>query len=380
MLGERRRRDICQLIEQSGYVESRQLALSLGVNVSTVRRDLEALAEAGLIQRTHGGAMPVTDGDPIDVPYEVKRRERLAAKRAIANYAATFVSEWRIPGPRQRLDHLRPRPGDPCPDDLTVATNDLRIAHYLAEGGGIRLLVTGGQLIDSVFTLVGPSALTNLEGLQVDWAFLGADAVDPEAGVTNVNTVEVPIKQAMLAAAARKVLLADSSKFGRRALATVVGIDAFDYVITDAGLPARASAPLRRRLVRVPLEAKGRAGGPRARRSSDEDSRVLSWAGPSLASRTRQAPSLKHRSDQEVETARAGARPCCMTVSEIVQDQAEVFRAGSRSSLQGDLPGRRKAPDRDGACPSPSRHTALQRGWWCPGPRPTRPRRGRRPR
>src|SRR5208283_2012083 len=188
MLGERRRRDICQLIEKLGYAESRQLALSLGVNVSTVRRDLEALADAGLIQRTHGGAMPVTDGNPVDVPYEVKKHQRLEEKRAIAKYAAALVSD----GDSLVLDSgsttyalaqmIRGR------SDLTIATNDLRIAHYLAEGGGVRLLVTGGQLIDSVFTLVGPSALTNLAGLQVDWAFLGADAVDPEAGVTNVNT------------------------------------------------------------------------------------------------------------------------------------------------------------------------------------------------
>jgi DeoR/GlpR family transcriptional regulator of sugar metabolism len=169
MLGERRRRDICQLIDKSGYVESRQLALSLGVNVSTVRRDLEALAEAGLIQRTHGGAMPVADGNPIDVPYEVKRRQRLAHKRAIASHAASLVKN----GDSLVLDSgsttyalaevIRGRA------DLTIATNDLHIAHYLAEAGGVRLLVTGGQLIDSVFTLVGPSALTTLAGLQVDW-------------------------------------------------------------------------------------------------------------------------------------------------------------------------------------------------------------------
>jgi len=100
--------------------------------------------------------MPVTDGDPIDVPYEVKRRERLAAKRAIANYAATLVNG----GGSLVIDSgsttfalaqaIRAR------SDLTVATNDLRIAHYLAEGGGVRLMVTGGQLIDTVFTLVGP--------------------------------------------------------------------------------------------------------------------------------------------------------------------------------------------------------------------------------
>jgi DeoR/GlpR family transcriptional regulator of sugar metabolism len=284
MLGERRRRDICQLIEHSGYVESRQLALSLGVNVSTVRRDLEALAEAGLIQRTHGGAMPVTDGDLIDVPYEVKRRERLAAKRAIANYAATFVSG----GGSLVLDSgsttfalaqaIRSR------NDLTVATNDLRIAHYLAEGGGIRLLVTGGQLIDSVFTLVGPSALTNLEGLQVDWAFLGADAVDPEAGVTNVNTVEVPIKQAMLAAAARKVLLADSSKFGRRALATVVGIGAFDYVVTDTGLSSEQALRYGDRLVRVPLDTKGRSGNDALAGSREDNGEGAFPIGPNPGS------------------------------------------------------------------------------------------------
>lgn len=275
MLGERRRRDICQLIEQSGYVESRQLALNLGVNVSTVRRDLEALADAGLIQRTHGGAMPVIDGSPVDVPYEVKKRERLGPKRAIAEYAAGLVSD----GDSLVLDSgsttyalaqaLRER------SNLTIATNDLRIAHYIAESGRVRLLVTGGQLIDTVFTLVGPRALTNLADLQVDWAFLGADAVDPEAGVTNVNTVEVPIKQAMLAAAARKVLLADSSKFGRRALATVVPTSAFDNIVTDAGLSPELRAPYGDRLVCVPLDVRGRGTGGSAdelqARDNDDD-------------------------------------------------------------------------------------------------------------
>lgn len=261
MLGERRRRDICDLVEQSGYVESSQLASKLGVNISTIRRDLGALSEAGLIQRTHGGAMPVLDGNAVDVPYEVKKRHHLAEKRAIARHAANLVRD----GDSLVLDSgsttfalaqvIRGRRG------LTVATNDLRIAHYLAEGGGIRLMVTGGQLIDTVFTLVGPSALSNLETLHVDWAFLAADAVDPGAGVMNVNTVEVPIKQAMLAAAARRVLLADSSKFGRRALATVVSIDAFDFVITDAGLPAELRRPYEDRLVCVPVASKDRRAG-----------------------------------------------------------------------------------------------------------------------
>src|SRR6185437_10913733 len=143
--------------------------------------------------------------DAWDLPYEMKSQERLAEKEAIAAHAASMVAD----GESVVLDSgsttyalARAIAGR---RNLTVATNDLHIAHFLAARGGVRLLVTGGQLIDSVFTLVGPTTVAGLGGLHVDWAFLGADAVEVEAGVTNVNTVEVPVKEAMLAAAARAV-------------------------------------------------------------------------------------------------------------------------------------------------------------------------------
>jgi DeoR/GlpR family transcriptional regulator of sugar metabolism len=265
VIGERRRRDIQTRLENTGYVEARQLATDLMVDVSTIRRDLDALARVGLVQRTHGGALPLGEGQPIDLPYEFKKKERLAEKRAIAAYAASLVTD----GSSLVLDSgsttyalaeaIRDR------RDLTVATNDLRIAHYLAAAGGLRLFVTGGQLIDSVFTLVGPGALANLAGLHVDWAFLGADAIDADAGVTNVNTVEIPIKQAMLGSGARKVLLADSSKFGRQALARVVASDAFDFIVTDAGLDPRMRSGYGRRLVCLPVRSRQRSRGAPAR-------------------------------------------------------------------------------------------------------------------
>ncbi len=261
MIGARRRQDIQRLVEHSGYAEARQLASRLGVDVSTIRRDLEALARQGLVQRTHGGALPVPGSEAIDLPYALRRNVRLAEKRAIAAYAASLVAD----GDSLVLDSgsttyalaeaIAQRRG------LTVATNDLRIAHHLAVVGGIRLLVTGGQLLDTVFTLVGPGALLSLGALQVDWAFLGADAVDPDAGVTNRNTVEVSLKLAMLDAAARRVLLADSEKFGRRALATVVPVSAFDHVVTDDELPAAARPGYEPRLVCVPVPARPVAGG-----------------------------------------------------------------------------------------------------------------------
>ncbi|HUZ19796.1 MAG TPA: DeoR/GlpR family DNA-binding transcription regulator [Acidimicrobiales bacterium] len=265
-MAEKRRREIRGRIELSGYVEARQLAAELGVDVSTIRRDLDVLSRAGVVQRTHGGALPMAGAEALDVPYEAKKLDRLAEKRAIARHAATLVGD----GESLVLDsgsttyalaeELRSR------RDLTIVTNDLRIAHFIAASGGVRLLVTGGQLIDSVFTLVGPQALGSLTALHVDWAFLAADAVDSATGVMNVNTVEVEIKQAMLATARRAALLADSSKFDRRAVATVVGIDRFDAIVTDAGLPARERKAFGDRLVCVPV------AGRRATSSASSES------------------------------------------------------------------------------------------------------------
>lgn len=249
--GGRRRSEIRRRVLADGFVETRRLAAELDVDASTIRRDLDGLARAGVVQRTHGGALALPGAAPADLPYAARIHAQEVQKKAIASHAAALVAD----GDSLVLDSgsttyalarsLAGRQG------LTIATNDLRIAHYLAGVGGVRLLVTGGQLIESVFTLVGPVVVDNLAGLHVDWAFLGADAVDARVGVTNRNTVEVPVKQAMLAAAARRVLVADSTKFGRRALATVSPIDAFETIVTDVGLDADAAGAYGGRLVRV---------------------------------------------------------------------------------------------------------------------------------
>lgn len=256
-MAEERRREIMARLRKLGYVEARTLAEELNVNVSTIRRDLDALDRAELLLRTHGGALAMGGAKVLDVPYEAKLRERLFEKQAIAEQAVQFVQD----GDSVILDSgsstyalaeaLSVR------RNLTVATNDIRIGHYLAAQGNIRLLMCGGELIDSVFTLVGPATLSFLGALHVDWAFLGADAIDPNGGISNFNTVEVPVKQAMLASADRAVLLADSSKFGRRALAAVVGIDAFEAIVTDAGLLPAERVIYGSKLTCVPTNIRG---------------------------------------------------------------------------------------------------------------------------
>lgn len=260
MIAPQRRREIRRRLATAGFVATRDLALELCVDASTIRRDLEGLARAGVVLRTHGGAMlpahPAA-GELTDLPYAMKEHEHVAEKHAIATFAAGLVHD----GDSLVLDSgsttfavaqaLAGRRG------LTVATNDVRIAHHLAKEGDVRLVVTGGQLLEHVYTLVGADTVDSLLGLHVDWAILGADAVDQEAGITNRNTIEVPVKQAMLKSAARAMLVADSSKFGRRAMASVCGIDAFAHVVTDDRLDRAHVRRYGGHVARVPVPADG---------------------------------------------------------------------------------------------------------------------------
>lgn len=235
MSAQQRRREIIRRLHRDGYVEARKLSVELGVDASTIRRDLDGLVRTGQAERTHGGARPL-GGATSDIPYAVKEFDHRAEKVAIARRAASRVR----PGDSVILDSgsttFQVAVALRYVEDVTFITNDLRIATLLAPVPGVRLFLSGGELLNSVYTLVGPRAESYFSDFSATWAFLGADAVDPAAGVTNTNTVEVPVKRAMLAAAATSVVVVDSSKFGTRALARVADIDEVDQIITDPGL------------------------------------------------------------------------------------------------------------------------------------------------
>lgn len=252
MRTEHRRREIVRRLYLMGYVEARELAEELGVDASTIRRDLDALARDGDVQRTHGGAR--LPAGAVDLPYELKQVERIPAKQAIAGAAAALVRD----GESVVLDsgsttyELATRL---CArEQLTIVTNDIRIAQVVRAHPKVRLLVAGGELLRSTYTLFGERTVEFLHDLSVDWTFLGADAIDATT-ITNTNTIEVPLKRAMLAVARAAVVLADSSKFGRRALVRVADVGEVDRVITDADLPDRLADGFGTRLQRVPLDA-----------------------------------------------------------------------------------------------------------------------------
>jgi len=241
-----RQSKIQEQLKSKSFITTRALSDSLGVDVSTIRRDLVALEKSGLLTRTHGGAVLVDGGSLADVPYKIKVSAHLAEKAAIGRAAAAFVS----PGATVVVDsgsttfHLISALRDSV-SKLTVVTNDLRIAHTCADTKGWNLLVTGGHLIENVYTLAGERAVDFMDGVRADYAFLGADAVDMRAGVTNSDPQEARLKQSMIKASNKVFLLADSSKFGHRSVNYVSDLNAFSTIVTDTKveIPARASYP-----------------------------------------------------------------------------------------------------------------------------------------
>jgi DeoR family transcriptional regulator of aga operon len=248
---------IVQQLQEDGFVEVARLSVDLDADRSTIRRDLRALELRGLVRRTRGGAMPGPASGHADIPYEVKRMEHTPAKEAIGAYAAERVDG----GEAVLLDSgsttfqvaraLRHR------RDISVVTNDLNVAMSLAESPGIQLVLTGGILLESVYTLVGPRTVEELRGLHVDRAFLGADAIHHAAGITNVTFVEVEVKRAMIEAAHEVVVVADSSKFEHRALAPVAGLDDVDLIVTDDHLDPEIRELYGERVHCVPLAPAG---------------------------------------------------------------------------------------------------------------------------
>jgi DeoR family transcriptional regulator, aga operon transcriptional repressor len=271
-MGKKRRQEILQRIQQQGYVSARELAEEYAVDTSTVRRDLDALARLGLVVRNHGGASMPSESAVQD---DAQMAAHVPQKQAIAQAVAGIIGDERsllIDSGSTTLEvarALRGRRG------MTVVTNDVRVAAELAGHDDVRLIVIGGEVLPHVYTLISDRAVDLIDGYQVDYAVLAADAIDPR-GITNVNSFEAPMKRAMIRAAAQVIVVADSSKFGHSALVRVAGLEDVGMVVTDDGLSEESAAAYPVEVVRVPVPPVARASPDsrlpaqgRARRASE---------------------------------------------------------------------------------------------------------------
>jgi DeoR/GlpR family transcriptional regulator of sugar metabolism len=249
MLASQRQRHILDRVLRDGGVRVAELVEELAVSDMTVRRDIEVLAGQGLVNRVHGGATASADRSADEPGFAAKSIRQRPEKHAIALAAARLVQ------PRAAVaisagttTHAVARELAAV-RDLTVVTNSLPVADLLHAVGrrDLTVILTGGVRTPSD-ALVGPVAVSALRDLHVDWAFLGVHGVDEHAGLTTPNLVEADTDRAMITSARRVVVVADHSKWGMVGLASIIGLDDVDVLITDDGLAEDARRTLSARV------------------------------------------------------------------------------------------------------------------------------------
>lgn len=243
LLLEERRRQIRELILEKGSVATEELAERFHTSMVTIRGDLKALADAGALVRTHGGAVVLRDNE--DIPIGIKETLHLAEKMRIASAAAAMIRD----GETIMLDSgsttgeiakkIRTLPLQ----SINVITNALNVAVILANAPHVRLVMLGGVLRPNSYSLSGPQAEAALAGLQADRLFLGVDSLDPEVGLMTPHLYEAQLNAQMIRSSRQVIAVADSSKLSRRNLSVIAKVEQIHMLITDtAASPSVVSA------------------------------------------------------------------------------------------------------------------------------------------
>ncbi|MEN2736757.1 DeoR/GlpR family DNA-binding transcription regulator [Microbacterium sp. X-17] len=240
---------VLDLLAESGQVEVEDIVAKLDVSAATARRDLDALASQQLLTRTRGGA--VGQSVAYDLPIRYKREQHAPEKLRIAQAASALVPRGAVVGLcggttstavatvlGSRPDLMEPSPHP----NLTVVTNAINIAAQLVMRPQIKTVVTGGVVHARSYELVGPYSDVVLEKITMDIAFIGVNGIDPLVGATVHDEGEASVNSLMARRATRAVVVADSSKIGRKAFATLGGPKLLTTLITDDGITAEQRA------------------------------------------------------------------------------------------------------------------------------------------
>lgn len=211
MLTEQRKRLLLDRLRRDGRLVAADLGVELGVSDDTVRRDLRELAQAGLLQRVHGGALPAS---PTVAPLDQRRSMAVEEKRRLGRAAAGLLSRGQtvfIDGGTTHIEIVRNIPLDMA---LTVVTHSPAVAAALEPHAAVDVILVGGTLLRHSMVSVGAAAHEAIGRLRVDVFFLGLTGLHPEEGATTGNFEEAAIKRAIVERAAETVSLVTAEKIG----------------------------------------------------------------------------------------------------------------------------------------------------------------------
>ncbi|MFC5805385.1 DeoR/GlpR family DNA-binding transcription regulator [Streptomyces formicae] len=243
MYAPERQQQILRLAREGGRVDVLSLADEFQVTAETIRRDLKALDRAGLVRRVHGGAIPA---GRLDFEPDLAERESTSAdeKDRIARAALAELPEDGSVILDAGSTVARLAAAFPLECSLTVVTHALPAAARLADHPGIDLHLVGGRVRQRTRAAVDAWALRAYGEIRADVVFLGTNGFSAAAGLTTPDLAEAAVKRALVAAARRVVLLADSAKHGEEHFARFADLADIDLLITDSGLSPEDAAAI----------------------------------------------------------------------------------------------------------------------------------------
>lgn len=226
---------IMNSLQQKGSVNVLDLCKLLDVSSVTIRKDLKLLEDRQLLFRTHGGATLI---NPYTADRTVFEKERIQAseKTAIAREAASMITDndsiiiasgTTVQAMAKEIQPI---------GNLTVVTSALNVAVQLIKHPNVEILQLGGILRKSSTSVAGLYAERILSDFFCSKLFLGVDGIDLEFGLTTTNAQEAHLNRKMMEVSQKVIVLADSTKFGKRGFGRICGIEEVDRIITDKAI------------------------------------------------------------------------------------------------------------------------------------------------
>ena len=236
---EDRKDSILSLLHTHGKVQVEDLAKRFSVTSQTIRNDLRTLSDYGLVNRTHGGAsrlLSVSNNE-----YAERRKRRCRQKESMGKCVASLIPDdcsvtLNIGTSTEQVAKALVNHRE-----IIVLSNNINIINALIGSKTKQLILVGGMVRQSDGAIVGEDAAEYISRFKVDFAVIGASSLDEDGAVMDFDVLEVSVARAMLANARTRILVCDSSKFGRTAPVRICDVGDLDYFITDQRPPDKFS-------------------------------------------------------------------------------------------------------------------------------------------
>jgi DeoR family transcriptional regulator, fructose operon transcriptional repressor len=235
LLGEERREYILNQVKKTGSISAIDIAKTLDVSETTIRRDLNRLAKKNLLRRTYGGAMAII---PVgaEMKFNIQKEKFIEEKKKIALAASRLIEDGDVILLEAGTTGFQTALNITNIKNLTVITNNCDIASFISKTHpGFNIILSGGILKTGTHSLVGPLADHAFDNINVDKAFIGITGIDLERGITAVDHIEAGTKKKIIKCAKRVIALCDHSKLGHISVNFIAKVNAINELITDSG-------------------------------------------------------------------------------------------------------------------------------------------------